>query len=50
MFTGHDVSKNALTANGTPPQKTGDDIANGMAPELAAKQILGVIEGEKSEA
>lgn len=49
-FIATDVSKNALTADGTPTQKTGDDIANGMAPELAAKQILAVIEGEKSEA
>lgn len=49
-FIATDVSKNALTADGTPTQKTGDDIANGMAPELAAKEILRVVEGKRSEA
>lgn len=49
-FIATDVSKNALTADGTPTQKTGDDIANGMRPELAAKQILSVVTAKKSEA
>jgi dehydrogenase/reductase SDR family member 7B len=43
------VSKNALTADGTPTNKTGDDIANGMDPRLAAAQIIAAIAGEKSD-
>ena len=49
-FIATDVSKNALTADGTPTQKTGDDVANGLSPELAAKQLLAVIAAGKSEA
>jgi short-subunit dehydrogenase len=44
------VSKNALTADGTPTNKTGDDIAGGLDPAIAAKQILAAVAQEKSEA
>ena len=49
-FIATDVSKNALTADGTPTNKTGDDIANGLDPALAARQILSAIAAKKSEA
>ena len=49
-FIATDVSKNALTADGTPTHKTGDDIANGLDPATAAKQILSAIFAKKSEA
>lgn len=44
------VSKNALTADGTPTNKTGDDIANGLDPAIAARQILSAIAQRKSDA
>ncbi|MFO0596369.1 MAG: SDR family oxidoreductase [Myxococcaceae bacterium] len=49
-FISTNVSSNALTGDGTPTQKTGDDIANGASPESAAAQILDVVAAKKSEA
>jgi short-subunit dehydrogenase len=43
------VSKNALTADGTPTNKTGEDIANGADPAVTAKQILSAVAAKKSE-
>ena len=48
-FIATDVSKNALTADGTPTNKTGTDIANGLDPAIAAKQILSAVAARKSE-
>ena len=44
-----DVSKNALTGDGTPTNKTGDDIANGYPADLTAKQIVDAVAAKKSE-
>ncbi|MFZ5442065.1 MAG: SDR family oxidoreductase [Myxococcota bacterium] len=44
-----DVSKNALTADGTPTQKTGEDVANGYPPDATARQILSAVAAKKSE-
>jgi short-subunit dehydrogenase len=49
-FVSTNVSKNALTADGTPTNKTGDDIANGVSPDVAAAQILNAVRARKSEA
>ena len=49
-FIATNVSKNALTADGTPTNKTGDDIANGMDPAVAARQILSAVARKKSDA
>ncbi len=49
-FIATNVSKNALTADGTPTNKTGDDIANGLDPQSAAKQILSAVAKKKSDA
>lgn len=49
-FVSTNVSKNALTGDGTPTNQTGQDIANGVSPELAAAQILSAIHARKSEA
>ena len=48
-FIATDVSKNALTADGTPTNKTGDDIANGVHPSVAARQILSAVAARKSD-
>jgi dehydrogenase/reductase SDR family member 7B len=44
------VSKNALTADGSPTNKTGEDIANGLDPMVAAEQILSAVARQKSDA
>jgi short-subunit dehydrogenase len=44
-----DVSKNALTADGSPTNKTGVDIANGFPADLTAEQILSAVKSRKSE-
>ncbi|MFT3712794.1 MAG: SDR family oxidoreductase [Archangium sp.] len=49
-FVSTNVSKNALTADGSPTNKTGDDIANGISPDVAAAQILNAVRAKKSEA
>ena len=49
-FIATNVSKNALTADGTPTNKTGDDIANGLDPALAAAQIIAAVSSKKSDA
>ena len=48
-FIATDVSKNALTADGTPTRKTGEVVARGMDPALAARQILSAVAAKKSE-
>lgn len=48
-FIATNVSKNALTADGTPTNKTGDDIANGVDPAVAARQILSAVAARKSD-
>lgn len=48
-FIATDVSRNALTADGSPTNKTGDDIANGLDPAVAARQILSAIARKRSE-
>jgi dehydrogenase/reductase SDR family member 7B len=48
-FIATDVSKNALTADGSPTNKTGDDIANGLEPAVASRQMLSAIAAKKSE-
>ncbi len=45
-----EVSKNALTADGTPTNKTGVDIANGFPADATARQILDAVAARKSEA
>lgn len=49
-FVSTNVSRNALTGDGTPTNTTGVDIANGVAPEVAAAQILRAVRAKKSEA
>jgi len=44
-----DVSKNALTADGSPTNQTGVDIANGFPADLTADQILSAVKSRKSE-
>jgi short-subunit dehydrogenase len=44
-----EVSKNALTADGSPTNKTGVDIANGFPADLTADQILSAVKSKKSE-
>lgn len=44
-----DVSKNALTADGTPTNKTGDDVANGYPADATAQQILSAVKAKRSE-
>lgn len=44
-----DVSKNALTADGTPTNQTGTDIANGHPADATALQIVDAIAAKKSE-
>ena len=49
-FIATNVSRNALTADGSPTNKTGVDIANGMDPAIAARQILSAVARKKSDA
>jgi short-subunit dehydrogenase len=49
-FVATNVSRNALTGDGTPTNVTGADIANGVAPDAAAAQILAAMRAGKSEA
>lgn len=49
-FVSTNVSKNALTGDGVPTNQTGQDIANGVSPEVAAEQIVAAVAGKKSEA
>jgi short-subunit dehydrogenase len=44
-----DVSKNALTADGTPTNATGTDVANGYPADLTAEQIVAAVKARKSE-
>lgn len=44
-----DVSRNALTGDGSPTQKTGADVAEGFSPELTAQQIVDAVAAKKSE-
>lgn len=48
-FVATDVSRNALTADGTPTRQTGADVAHGLPPERAAAQMLSAIAARKSE-
>jgi dehydrogenase/reductase SDR family protein 7B len=48
-FIQTDVSKNALTGDGSPTNKIGDDIANGYPADLTAKQIVAAVAAKKSE-
>ena len=49
-FIATNVSKNALTADGSPTNQTGDDIANGLDAPTAAQQILQAVMKKTSEA
>lgn len=49
-FIQTDVSKNALTADGSPQNKTDEAIATGMAPDKFASKALQAIHQEKEEA
>jgi dehydrogenase/reductase SDR family member 7B len=44
-----EISKNALTGDGSPTNKTGDDIASGYPADRTAQQILAAIHDKKSE-
>lgn len=44
-----DVSKNALTGDGTPTNQTGEDIAKGYPADRTAQQILAAVDAKKSE-
>lgn len=44
-----EVSKNALTADGSPTNKTGHDIANGFPADATARQIVDAVAAQKSE-
>mgnify|MGYP000984596581 CR=1 FL=1 len=44
-----EVSKNALTADGTPTNQTGTDIANGHPADATALQIVDAVAAKKSE-
>lgn len=48
-FVNTNVSKNALTGNGTPQQKMDVATANGIAPERFAKLMIKVIKNKKEE-
>ena len=48
-FIHTDVSKNALTGDGKPQNKTDETTAGGMAPDACAKRIIHAIEKEKEE-
>ncbi|MEE9406455.1 MAG: SDR family oxidoreductase [Polaribacter sp.] len=49
-FVNTNVSKNALTGNGTPQQKMDSATENGIDPERFAKQMIKVIKKKKEEA
>jgi short-subunit dehydrogenase len=49
-FIRTNVTLNALTGNGAPFGSEGVDIGNGLAPEVAAQQILRAVAGRKPEA
>lgn len=44
-----EVSKNALTADGSPTNKTGDDIASGFPADATARQIVDAVAAKQSE-
>jgi len=44
-----DISRNALTADGTPQNKMDDKQANGMAPDVFAQKTLRAIHRQKQE-
>jgi dehydrogenase/reductase SDR family protein 7B len=48
-FINTNVSKNALTGNGTPQGKTDMATGNGMSPERCAKHMLRAIKNKKEE-
>jgi len=48
-FINTNVSKNALTGNGTPQGKVDVATGNGMSPERCAKRMLKAIKNEKEE-
>lgn len=48
-FINTNISKNALTGNGTPQQKMDTATANGIQPERFAKMMLKAIEQRKEE-
>ncbi len=49
-FIATDVSKNALTADGSPTNSTNREVASGASPEATARQIMAAIAAKKSEA
>lgn len=49
-FVATNVSKNALKGDGTPTNKSTEEITNGMPPDEAAAQILAAVRSKKSEA
>ena len=49
-FVNTDVSKNALTADGTPHNTMGKGTSNGLSPEYFAKRMLKAISKKKQEA
>jgi len=49
-FVNTDVSKNALTADGTPQNKMDKGTENGLSPEYFAKRMLKAIARKKQEA
>ena len=44
------VSSNALTADGSPTNKTNQEVASGASPEATARQIMAAVAAKKSEA
>jgi short-subunit dehydrogenase len=48
-FVNTNISKNALTGNGTPQQKMDTATANGIAPERFAKLMVKAIQNKKEE-
>jgi dehydrogenase/reductase SDR family member 7B len=44
-----EISKNALTGDGSPTNKQGDDIASGYPADRTAQQILAAVHSRKSE-
>jgi dehydrogenase/reductase SDR family protein 7B len=48
-FINTNVSKNALTGNGTPQGKVDVATGNGMSPERCAKRMLKAIKNKKEE-
>jgi dehydrogenase/reductase SDR family member 7B len=48
-FIATDVSKNALGADGSPTNASYEEVANGAAPDVTARQILAAVAAKKSE-